>query len=171
MFLCVQVDLNMRIGIHSGMVLCGVLGQLKWQLDLWSRDVTIANRIESSGLPGRVHISSSTHKYLNGAFVVEPGDGGARDEYLKEFQPVTYFIDSTERPRSYVQKTARDSHGTEECVKIDQKQLSAVPIPPKISRRSNKHHQRPSGKATEKEWKPEMPFENVSPVGFKQVCD
>ncbi len=47
-----NVPVNMRIGVHSGYILSGLIGVRKWQFDIWSKDVTIANRMESTGKPG-----------------------------------------------------------------------------------------------------------------------
>ncbi|XP_042565055.1 adenylate cyclase type 3 isoform X2 [Clupea harengus] len=87
-----QTDVDMRVGVHSGTVLGGVLGQKRWQYDVWSTDVTVANKMEAGGIPGRVHISQSTLECLHGEFDVEPGNGGDRCEYLKERGIETYLV-------------------------------------------------------------------------------
>jgi class 3 adenylate cyclase len=79
---------RIRIGIHTGPVVAGVIGRRKFAYDLWGDTVNTASRLEASGVPGQIHVSQATFEKLRAAFDLVPRGPielkgkGALDTYL-----------------------------------------------------------------------------------------
>lgn len=81
---------EIRIGIHTGPVITGIVGTKKFAYDIWGDTVNTAARMESSGKPGFVNISGSTFQYVSDKFIctyrgkVEAKNKGEVDMYFVE---------------------------------------------------------------------------------------
>lgn len=100
-------EVDMRVGIHTGKVLCGIVGTRRFKFDVWSHDVELANNMESTGMPGRVHVSESTYAFLGkDDYVVEQGeeveDTRRKKELVENYDPQTmkYRFEHVEEAKS-----------------------------------------------------------------------
>jgi class 3 adenylate cyclase len=82
--------LELRVGIHTGPVLAGVVGKNKFAYDIWGSTVNVAARMETAGEAGKVNISEATYKQIKGQFYcryrgeIEAKGLGKMDMYFVE---------------------------------------------------------------------------------------
>jgi class 3 adenylate cyclase len=87
-------DLNVRVGMHSGPAVAGVIGVKKFIYDVWGDTVNMASRMESHGVPGRLQVSRATYERLKGRYRFEP-----RGEVeIKGKGPMPTYLLTSKRP-------------------------------------------------------------------------
>ncbi len=89
--------LAMRIGLHTGEVVAGVIGKKKFAYDLWGDTVNIASRMESHGEAGKVHVSEEVFALLKDTFAFEKrGEIDIKGKGVMQ----TYFLANRRTPHS-----------------------------------------------------------------------
>ena len=85
-----QHGLQLRIGIHTGAVVAGVIGKRKFIYDLWGDTVNTASRMESHGIPDEIHVTEETRRLLMDSYAFE--ERGEIDVKGKEQHPLYKYI-------------------------------------------------------------------------------
>ena len=89
-------NLNMRIGIHYGKVVMGVVGTTKLRYDMWGTDVMLASLCESEGEPASIHLSSAAYhkgnlkaqfEFTKHKTITIPGTRMGHSTYLRSVDP------------------------------------------------------------------------------------
>ena len=85
-----KAPIRLRIGLHTGPAIAGVIGERKFAYDIWGATVNLASRMESHGAPDRIHISKALARRLEGKFNLTPrGPIDVKGAGLME----TFFLD------------------------------------------------------------------------------
>ncbi|MCC6949225.1 MAG: adenylate/guanylate cyclase domain-containing protein [Bradyrhizobiaceae bacterium] len=63
--------LGLRVGIHLGSATAGIIGDMRFSYDVWGDAVNVASRMESHGVPGRIHVSADFRAATRDAFLFE----------------------------------------------------------------------------------------------------
>jgi class 3 adenylate cyclase len=63
---------QVRIGLHVGPIVAGIVGVSRFAYDVWGDTVNVASRLESTSEPGRIHVSEEFANSLGGGYQVEP---------------------------------------------------------------------------------------------------
>jgi class 3 adenylate cyclase len=102
--------LRMRLGVHTGAAVAGVIGTKKVAYDLWGPNVSIANAMESTGIPGRIHVSETTVSHVRGYYAFEPRGELPREKGVPDAMPATFLLKGrlVPNPYQFLRRTRND---------------------------------------------------------------
>jgi class 3 adenylate cyclase len=93
--------LRMRLGVHTGPAVAGVIGTKKVAYDLWGPSVAIANAMESTGVPGFIHVSESAVAQTRGYYSFEPRGELPKEKGVPDPMPNTFLYKGRLVPTPY----------------------------------------------------------------------
>ena len=114
---------QVRIGVHSGPVVAGVIGTSKFVYDLWGDAVNTASRLETTAPPSRIQVSAAVARALGDAYDLEPrGRDRAQGQGLDRYVPATgaprLRSPLRSRPRRVLIRTANQRVGQVPALRI-----------------------------------------------------
>ncbi|MBR9921880.1 MAG: tetratricopeptide repeat protein [Bacteroidetes bacterium] len=134
---------EVRIGVHSGPVVAGVVGNKKFAYDIWGDTVNLAARMEASGQPGKVNISAATYELVKTHFkctdrgLVEAKGKGEQQMYFVEDRNLDYDLNgfrkmvldrlSNELDKKYVYHSYRHTLDVEQAA-LELCSLEGIPF-------------------------------------------
>ncbi|MFC6269835.1 adenylate/guanylate cyclase domain-containing protein [Frigoriflavimonas asaccharolytica] len=87
-----EQEKKIRIGIHSGPVIAGIVGVKKFAYDIWGDTVNTAARMEQNSVPGKINVSETTYNLTKNHFIFEhrgeietKGKGALNMYFVNEF--------------------------------------------------------------------------------------
>lgn len=100
-------NLRLRVGLNVGEVVAGVVGTKRFLYDLWGDAVNVASRMESSGIPGRIHVTSDVVNLLEAAFIFE--ERGTITVKGKGEMTTYFLIGRRQLPKKQARRRKHDS--------------------------------------------------------------
>ena len=83
-----DLDWNIRIGIHTGPMVAGIIGETKFSYDVWGHTINLCSRLETAGKPGNINVSEEFYRYTKDFFEFE--ERGFID--IKNSDPVQMYL-------------------------------------------------------------------------------
>ena len=97
--------IQLRVGVASGPIMAGVIGEHKYAYDIWGDTVNVAARMESYGVPGRVQLAASTRELLDDSIPLTLRTVDVKGKGLM----ATYLVDPADAPRFYHRPSPMDT--------------------------------------------------------------